>query len=148
MSAAENQHASDPDRAGGTPAARYWARMLPTGLRRRVVFKSDPARDLCLALYLIEGPAASGLGIAVPPPWKVERAVAWRTADGQAAERRAPDAIAQKGSGTARFRVEAQRCVVDLDVSLGFDGRTPGIAPNETMSAHGVVVDGVKPPCT
>ena len=134
--------------AGGPPAPQYWARVLPTGMQRLVVFKSDPAGDVGVALYLVESPAAPGLGIAVSPPWKVERAAAWRTADGHAAERRAPDAVAQGGSGAAQLRVEAQRCVVDVDLSLRFDGRTPGIAAAQTMSAHGVVIDGLKPPCT
>jgi hypothetical protein len=133
--------------AADAGTVRYWARLLPTGLERRIVFKSDPQRKLCLALTLVQGTSTPGLSVDVTPPWKVEHVTARWTADCEAAQIAPPDAQARAASGKIRLRAEGGRCVIDLDVSASFDPKPPHLRRTESLVARAIPIAGAAPPC-
>jgi hypothetical protein len=137
-------HMAEAADAGGV---RYWARGLPTGLDRRIVFKSDPTRKLCLALTLVRGGAPPGFPVDVTPPWKVEKVAAWFNPDCDAAQISPADALARSASGTIRLRAEGNQCVIDLDVSATFEPKPPHLRAQESMVAKSVPIVSTRPPC-
>jgi hypothetical protein len=134
--------------AADAGAVRYWARMLPTGLERRVVVKSDPRRSLCLVLTLVTGGAGPSLPVDVTAPWRVESLEAWLAADCDAAQVSRADARARSASGTIHVRAEQGRCVIDLNVSATFDPKPPRLNATESLVARGVPIAMTKPPCS
>jgi hypothetical protein len=133
--------------AAGPGTVRYSARMIPTGLERRVVYKSDPTRKLCLALTVAHGGQLRGLAVDVTPPWKVEEVIARWDGDCEAPASSAPSARASAASGTIRLRAEGDRCLIDLDVTVTFDPKPPHLRAQESMIASGVLIASTRPPC-
>jgi hypothetical protein len=126
---------------------RYWARAVPGGLQRHVVYKFDPTRKLCLALTVVNH-ALRGLAVDVTPPWKVESETAsWNAADCETRATPPPDARARAASGTIGLRADGDRCLIDLDVMVTFDPKPPHLRSEEAMAAHGVAIASARPPC-
>lgn len=145
---AMSQGMTDAAEPKGRPEATYLARVLPTGLGRLMVVKSDPKRGLCVSLTLLHRASEPRFPVDVSSPWQVEKVGAWLTATGdcERAQISPADAWARTASGTIRLRAEGNRCFVDLDVSVVFDAR-PGLRPVELMVARGIAFTGIEQPC-
>ncbi len=133
--------ASDSSMTADAGAGTYSAIALIGGLDRVVIFKSDPLRNVCFELRLINPPHGTG-GLTLPAMWGFESAKV--THDSAA--------CATQYMGTAdTWPAASQTGVVswagyipktlDIDVTLTFSGQ-PNWAPSkELLKATAVVVN-------
>jgi hypothetical protein len=127
----------------------YRAEALPTALNRIAVEQSDPVRDLCTLLVLVE-PAAQSLGsVELPAGWGIERGVVVRGSE-RCAEARGgrpgPEAAAVIGaSGAVGFdRVASgEPCGIDLDVRVETDPAASWAPPSLELRATDVPIFGL-----
>lgn len=129
---------------GAEPGGTYSAHNLFTHVPRFVIFKADPARDLCFRLYIEAG--SSGLGFQATEPWVVARADVTEHASDCVLEngypKPAPSAVsATSGAGTLTVKGDFP-CETSIHGTISFDAQADWVPSVEPLDADALPVDG------
>jgi hypothetical protein len=118
-------------------AGVYAASLVPGGLDRLIITKSDSQRGLCFRLVLAAPGGSAAFPVQVPAPWVAESAVVapLTAACTSIAGPSAPTA-AISGTGTVRW-MGTRPCLLDVEVTLSFPA-----TPAERLLVAGLAVTG------
>ena len=121
----------------------YSAAVIPGGLDRLVIVKSDPGRQLCFRLTLRAPDTESVLPLRLPDTWTVESAGATAgTGAGGCAPGTLPPPVVTAASGASGSVswTGALPCPIDVEVTLRFNA--PGLPPEEILRARTLTPSG------
>ncbi|HRI67450.1 MAG TPA: hypothetical protein PK156_24570, partial [Polyangium sp.] len=131
---------------GGTQGGEYVAYNLFTHVPRFVVYKVDPARNLCFRIWLVGFSNPGTLTIDVTAPWVADRAeVTNNVADctvtmGFPPQ---PQVFANGTSGMGTITVHGGfPCTVDVHATISFENIGTWVPASESFDVDGLNVDG------
>jgi len=131
--------------AGGGGGVEYSATNLFTHVPRFIIFKADPARNVCFRLFIEMG-STSTINIEATDPWIVSHADVTNQASDCATPGGFPpqpmsSATALSGAGT--LIVEGSfPCSISLHGSLSFDAQAPWVPMSEPFDVDALPVEG------
>jgi hypothetical protein len=129
--------------SGGTVSAVG----LATDVPRFMIFKADPARDVCFRL-MVEGFDNAGIGIMTPAGWSVgsaevtDHASDCALTNGYPAPPQGSSAQATKGAGSITIDNPFFPCKVTIHATLSFDAQAPWVPLSEPLDADQLDVSG------
>jgi hypothetical protein len=120
---------------------------LATNVPRFLIFKADPARDVCFRL-MVEGFDGPGIGIMTPAGWSVGSAEVTDHAsdcsliNGYPAPPIGSATNATGGTGSISIDGPFFPCTVTIHATLSFDAQAPWVPPTEAIDADQLAVSG------